>query len=85
MSSNRPFILFQLTDHQNIVTWENLVSVGAEEKPSDEDHSTNQQPFDNLNELMCHQAHLAVFLNFMISNSDPAALVRFYHGIFLVL
>ena len=32
-------------------------------------------PFDNLTDLMCHQAHLAVFLNYMISNCDPAALV----------
>ena len=34
-----------------------------------------QSPFDNLSELMVHHAHLAVFLNYVISNSDPAALV----------
>ena len=34
-----------------------------------------QSPFDNLGELMVHHAHLAVFLNYVISNSDPAALV----------
>ena len=34
-----------------------------------------QSPFDDLNELMVHHAHLAVFLNYVISNSDPAALV----------
>ena len=32
-------------------------------------------PFDNLNDLLAHQAHLAVFLNFIMSNCDPAALV----------
>ena len=34
-----------------------------------------QSPFDNLSDLMVHHAHLAVFLNYVISNSDPAALV----------
>jgi len=37
-----------------------------------------QSPFDNLSELMVHHAHLAVFLNYVISNSDPAALVSNY-------
>lgn len=38
----------------------------------DEDHG----PFNNLRDLLCHQAHLTVFLNYVISNSDPAPLVR---------
>ena len=37
-----------------------------------------QSPFDNLSELMVHHAHLAVFLNYVISNSDPAALVSIH-------
>ena len=35
-------------------------------------------PFENLSELMVHHAHLAVFLNYVISNSDPAALVSIH-------
>ena len=34
-----------------------------------------QTPFDDLRDLMCHHAHLAVFLNYVVSNSDPASLV----------
>ena len=38
-----------------------------------------QSPFDDLNDLMVHHAHLAVFLNYVISSgnddADPAALV----------
>ena len=33
------------------------------------------KPFENLRDLMCHHAHLAVLLNYVISNSDPAPLV----------
>ncbi|XP_066907035.1 rho guanine nucleotide exchange factor 12 isoform X2 [Halyomorpha halys] len=36
-----------------------------------EDHG----PFKNLSKLWTHQAHLAVFLNYVISNSDPASLL----------
>jgi hypothetical protein len=29
------------------------------------DSESNKTPFDNLRDLMCHQAHLAVFLNYV--------------------
>ena len=35
------------------------------------------KPFEILRDLLCHHAHLAVFMNYVISNSDPAALVSF--------
>jgi hypothetical protein len=35
-------------------------------------------PFDNLRDLCCHNAHLTVFANYVISNSDPACLVKIY-------
>lgn len=33
------------------------------------------KPFEILRDLLCHHAHLAVFMNYVISNSDPSALV----------
>ena len=44
-----------------------------------------QSPFDNLGELMVHHAHLAVFLNYVISNSDPAALVSTIKNVFIMI
>ena len=44
-----------------------------------------QSPFDNLGELMVHHAHLAVFLNYVISNSDPAALVSTIKNFFIMM
>ncbi len=41
-----------------------------------EDATSGAKPFENLRDLMCHHAHLAVLLNYVISNSDPAPLVR---------
>ena len=45
-----------------------------------------QSPFDDLNDLMVHHAHLAVFLNYVISsgndNADPAALVSSFLFVF---
>ena len=35
-------------------------------------------PFNNLRDLLCHSAHLTVFLNYVLSNSDPASLVSFF-------
>jgi hypothetical protein len=32
------------------------------------------KPFEVLRDLLCHHAHLAVFMNYVISNSDPSAL-----------
>ena len=47
-----------------------------------------QSPFDDLNDLMVHHAHLAVFLNYVISsgndNADPAALVSKFHLLFKI-
>ena len=39
--------------------------------PPEGDHG----PFNSLTELMQHPAHLAVFLNYVISNSDPNPLL----------
>ena len=36
------------------------------------------KPFEILRDLLCHHAHLAVFMNYVISNSDPSALVSNY-------
>ena len=36
----------------------------------------SSKPFEVLRDLLCHHAHLAVFMNYVISNSDPAAVVR---------
>ena len=33
------------------------------------------KPFEVLRDLLCHHAHLAVFMNFVISQDDPSALV----------
>ena len=35
----------------------------------------SSKPFEVLRDLFCHHAHLAVFMNYVISNSDPSALV----------
>ena len=47
-----------------------------------------QSPFDDLNDLMVHHAHLAVFLNYVISsgndNADPAALVSNFYPLFQI-
>lgn len=47
------------------------------------------KPFEALRDLLCHHAHLAVFMNYVISNSDPAALVSclllIHCGFFLLL
>ena len=37
------------------------------------------KPFEVLRDLLCHHAHLAVFMNYVISNSDPSALVIYFH------
>lgn len=37
-----------------------------------EDHG----PFQSLSKLWGHHAHLAVFINYVLSNSDPSSLVR---------
>lgn len=37
-----------------------------------EDHG----PFQSLSRLWGHHAHLAVFINYVLSNSDPSSLVR---------
>ena len=37
------------------------------------------KPFEVLRDLLCHHAHLAVFMNYVISNSDPSALVICFH------
>ena len=37
--------------------------------------SESSKPFEVLRDLFCHHAHLAVFMNYVISNSDPSALV----------
>lgn len=42
-----------------------------QEMTQTEDHG----PFKSLSKLWTHQAHLAVFLNYVISNSDPASLL----------
>ncbi|XP_039279268.1 rho guanine nucleotide exchange factor 12-like isoform X3 [Nilaparvata lugens] len=41
-----------------------------------EDHG----PFKSLNKLWAHHAHLAVFMNYVISNSDPSSLVSVIHS-----
>ncbi|XP_040569442.1 uncharacterized protein [Lepeophtheirus salmonis] len=41
----------------------------------DEKVSDVDGPFNNLRDLLCHHAHLSVFLNFVISISDPAPLL----------
>jgi hypothetical protein len=33
-------------------------------------------PFNKLTDLFCHNAHLTVFVNYVIYNSDPSSLVR---------
>ena len=35
-----------------------------------------ESPFNNQRDLFCHSAHLTVFINYVISNSDPASLVK---------
>jgi Regulator of G protein signalling-like domain len=37
-----------------------------------EDHG----PFKSVNKLLGHPAHLSVFMNFVLSSSDPSSLVR---------
>ena len=37
------------------------------------------KPFEVLRDLLCHHAHLAVFMNYVISNSDPSALVIYVY------
>ena len=37
--------------------------------------SEGSKPFEILRDLLCHHAHLAVFMNYVISNSDSSALV----------
>ena len=39
------------------------------------------KPFEILRDLWCHHAHLAVFMNYVISNSDPSALVIYFYPI----
>lgn len=36
----------------------------------------NQGPFSNLADLKTRPAHLAVFINYLLSNSDPSSLVN---------
>lgn len=38
-------------------------------------HLEEHGPFKSFTKLVEHNAHLAVFLNYVISNSDPSALV----------
>jgi len=41
-----------------------------------QNHLEEHGPFKSFTKLVEHNAHLAVFLNYVISNSDPSALVR---------
>ena len=38
-------------------------------------------PFAVLTELLCHNAHLAVFVNYVLQNSDPSSLVRQFSNV----
>lgn len=39
-------------------------------------HLEDHGPFKSLSKLKEHNAHLAVFLNYVLSNCDPSSLVR---------
>ena len=39
-----------------------------------------EAPFKNVRDLFCHSAHLSVFVNYILSNSDSAALVSHKPG-----
>ncbi|KAF6215351.1 hypothetical protein GE061_010103 [Apolygus lucorum] len=75
------------TDHATSPTKNfNFLAQGSPQQPiismEDEDMSDQEMsqmedhgPFKRWNKLSKHQAHLAVFLNYVISNSDPSSLL----------
>jgi len=73
-----------VTNRPEIITMEDDSDDGLEEESS-EGHNRDRQlalppegdhgPFNSLPELLQHSAHLAVFLNYVISNSDPCPLL----------
>ena len=56
----------------------NTTSEAAKSGTADE-RLEGSKPFEVLRDLLCHHAHLAVFMNYVISNSDPSALVIYFH------
>ena len=52
-------------------------SPGQPMSPTTTSATASSSPFDDLRDLLCHNAHLTVFVNFVLSNlQEPAPLVR---------
>jgi hypothetical protein len=52
----------------------NTTSEAANKSGTADERLEGSKPFEVLRDLLCHHAHLAVFMNYVISNSDPSAL-----------
>ena len=57
----------------------NATSEAANKAGTADERLEGSKPFEVLRDLLCHHAHLAVFMNYVISNSDPSALVIYFH------
>ena len=57
----------------------NTTSEAANKAGTTDERLEGSKPFEVLRDLLCHHAHLAVFMNYVISNSDPSALVIYFH------
>ena len=57
----------------------NTTSEAANKAGTADERLEGSKPFEVLRDLLCHHAHLAVFMNYVISNSDPSALVIYFH------
>ena len=57
----------------------NTTSEAANKSGTADERLEGSKPFEVLRDLLCHHAHLAVFMNYVISNSDPSALVIYFH------
>ena len=57
----------------------NTTSEAANKAGTADERLEGSKPFEVLRDLLCHHAHLAVFMNYVISNSDPSALVICFH------
>lgn len=75
-SDHEPSALTASTSHNesSAINW--FSSFSSNQSPSKGSGVQGSKPFEILRDLLCHHAHLAVFMNYVISNSDPSALVR---------
>ena len=61
----------------------NATSEAVNKAGAADERLEGSKPFEVLRDLLCHHAHLAVFMNYVISNSDPSALVIYFHYSFI--